>query len=197
MPQFIPRRCIIPGPWNKLLGMGPVLNVSLKVPISVAQLTGGSTEIQTIALIDTGASITAISADLAAQLGLQAADKIPIQGAHSLELCKVYSVDFTFDGSNFWISNKWVCEMADPLVGRIGMLVGRDVLRNTYFTYDGFTGTCTIDIPSISHPEHPENPQNRPQIIRQPSSSGAARGFDKSKRKSKAALTKLSRKKNR
>jgi len=172
-----------------------VLNVTLRVPSFVTAPATAEQEVSTLALVDTGASITAISAEVAARLGLQPADKIPVQGAHGVEECSVYSVDFTFDGSQFWVANKWVCGMANPAIGSVGMLVGRDVLSNMYFTYDGCTGECTMEIPSPSHPDRVTSslakqlPNNPPQIS--PSEK------KKEKRRKQNELAKKSRKRNR
>jgi len=165
MSPFTPRKCTARRHPQILLKDGPVLPVRVSISQASAQIRGEKPEVQTGALIDTGATTSCISVSLAAELSLISVSRGKFCGAHGdAELRNIYVVDFSFEGSGFWIRNCPVAEV-DLQGAKFGMLVGRDLLRNAHLTYDGPTGEFTLEIPSPSHPsrEH-EKLEEEPQV---------------------------------
>ena len=122
---------------------GALLPVSISLPISaLEQYHPHGKQIQNVscdALIDTGASISAISSKIVKQLGLIEIGFERIASVHGIELRPIYVGHITFP---------WGSAMEIPIVGcelqGLDCLIGRDVLRFWHMTYDGFNGEITI-----------------------------------------------------
>lgn len=99
------------------------------------------------ALIDTGASISAIDGSLAMELQLPIIDQIEISGVGGLtsfnkHLAQIHvpTLNFTFYGAFAGVT------LADGGYGHLA-LIGRDFLRHFTMSYDGTTGAVTISDP--------------------------------------------------
>jgi hypothetical protein len=99
------------------------------------------------ALIDTGASISAIDSGLAMDLQLPIIDEVEISGVggttvFNKHLAQIYvpSLNFTFFGSfaGVTLANGGTQHLA---------LIGRDFLRHFVMTYDGPTGAVRVSDP--------------------------------------------------
>ena len=122
---------------------GPLLPVNISLPTAVLeQHLTHTKQPQTIscdALVDTGASVSAISSKIAEQLGLVVTGFKNIASVHSSEVCPVYFGRITFP----WGSGMEIPLISCELQG-LECLIGRDVLRYWHMTYDGFNGEITI-----------------------------------------------------
>ena len=107
-----------------------------------AQLTAAGTR----GLVDTGASQTCISPQLAKHLDLSPRGKIAIQGATGSRPVNAYHVDLmlSFGSQSGVIENLDVCEF-DPGQAPFQVLIGRDVLCRGVLTMD-FSGRFTFSI---------------------------------------------------
>jgi len=130
-----------------LFSRGPLINVTVSLPLAVQQLRGQDQEEHVVALIDTGATFTSISDRLAATLGLVSTGRIPSIGVHGKGECNQYSINFTFTGSAILFENCNVVELTYAGQG-FDMLIGRDVLQSALFVYNGATGEVGLEIPS-------------------------------------------------
>lgn len=98
------------------------------------------------ALVDTGATKTCISPQLAKNLQLPPRGKITINGATGSQIVNSYSIDLvlSFGGSSISVGNLEVCEF-NPGNSQFQALIGRDVLCQGVLTMD-FTGRFTFSI---------------------------------------------------
>jgi hypothetical protein len=199
MPIYQPRVLNVdPLPPEQLIVHGPIVPVIVTITEREAQIRGGKRPVLPInAMLDTGARGTVISARIAKDLQLVGIDKVNSLGVHgAAQQRNVYSVDFTFQGSNLGFT-KWRVIEADLETGftqmPLDMLIGRDVLSWVDFRYDGAKADFRMEIPSPSHPGHPNHPINKQDIVSLPQSGMPTN----QKRKNKKAMAKASRKKNR
>lgn len=138
---------------------GPILEVEIFLPESVAHLRGQNIKHNTHALIDTGASGTCISPEVAKVLELQPLRQIEMAGVHGVKKSNVYAINFTFPGSGIVLADWNVSEV--NLQNRpFHMLLGRDVLRYFLLVYDGNTGEIGLEFPSSSKPL-----RNKPWVV--------------------------------
>ena len=107
-----------------------------------AQLTGAGAQ----ALIDTGASQTSISPQLAAHLKIPPRGKIKIQGATGAMPVNSYHVDLmlSFGPQSIVAPGLDVCEF-DPGSAPFQVLIGRDILCRGVLTMD-FDGHFTFSL---------------------------------------------------
>ncbi len=125
---------------HRLKTCGPIISVRLERP-------PGGTEpyppLDVTALIDTGACGVYIQAGIADELGL------PVVGSgtvstptHRGEPVSLYRVKLTFS-AGFYLE----MQAAEVPLERqqYRCLIGRDVLKHARFTYDGLTGTFSLD----------------------------------------------------
>ena len=107
-----------------------------------AQLTGAGAQ----ALVDTGASQTSISPQLAAHLNLRPRGKVTIQGATGSNPVNAYHVDLmlSFGAQSIAVANLNVCEF-DPGRAPFQVLIGRDIICQGVLTMD-FAGRFTFSI---------------------------------------------------
>ena len=106
------------------------------------QLTGAGAQ----ALVDTGASQTNISPQLAAHLKLRPRGKVTIQGATGSNPVNTYHVDLilSFGAQSIAVPNLNVCEF-DPGRAPFQVLIGRDIICQGVLTMD-FAGRFTFSI---------------------------------------------------
>lgn len=201
MPIIPPRRYQPPAvPPPKLHFQGPLVKVTLTITDTEASIRPDNRPTsQVIALIDTGARGTAISARVARSLQLTRIDTIESRGAHGPKQTRnVYSINFTLDGSSLLFRDWRVAEIDlenDPHDIPLDMLLGRDALALMDFRYDGAKADFSIEIPSSSHKYHPDHPDNKP--AESTTSSNSKQEGNRKQRRAKNALAKAARKKNR
>ena len=133
-----------------LLQVGVLTGGSLAEARQHAQSTGSSetqfTGAGANALVDTGASMTCISPQLAKQLSLSPRGKVDVRGATGARPVNAYHVDLFLGlgAQSFVIENLDVCGFESGL-GPFQVLAGRDVLCRGVFTMD-FSGHFTFSI---------------------------------------------------
>lgn len=92
-----------------------------------------------MALVDTGASSSAVSPDVAAALNLRV---IRHQRDQRNEVCLVHPVSFTFENRFTLRLEATTYTLAPYIVA----LIGRDVLRMCVLVYDGSAGSATLEL---------------------------------------------------
>ncbi len=126
-----------------LLKNGPRLNIQLapSKPVIDYYLKNQKqppNPINCIALIDTGAGITVIKQGLPANLTLQPRGILKIATPSCPQFqCNTYDVSIFFPVSKVVVPLVNVAEA--PLAGAIDCLIGRDLLRNFLFIYEGYS----------------------------------------------------------
>ena len=127
---------------------GPLINVGVLQPGVLAPASGTPAQITTFpALIDTGASATCISPNVAQTVGLQPIGMRPMTSAtHSVPV-NVYLVDLLlpFGTAGFVVSGMQVIEFAPAGGSPFQILVGRDILCRGTFTLS-FDGHFTFSL---------------------------------------------------
>ena len=128
--------------------VGPVCQVRIGVSGPTADLLKGQGKpipapVEIMALIDTGASGTAVKPEVIHQLQLTprgvAQIATPSSSAHP---CNVYDVSLTFPNG---VMIPLITVMEVPLEGqRIQGLIGRDVLAHGILIYSGYTNTFSL-----------------------------------------------------
>lgn len=138
------KNLLVPVPTNIVLKHGGAsIPITITHPSNISNQISGNTSIipskSINALIDTGASISGITLNLARQLGLIQTGFQNVSSVHDNKPCPVYFAQIIFN---------WGASIQIPLVGlelkNIDCLIGRDVLMNWHFTYNGKNGTITI-----------------------------------------------------
>ncbi|MBF0337184.1 MAG: retroviral-like aspartic protease [Nitrospirae bacterium] len=99
--------------------------------------------VKVVAMIDTGAAISAITPDVITTLGINPIGKIKISTPTSTGVdCYQYHVAIVMPNQNT-IETTEIVET--PLEGQhIQCLIGRDILRHSVFIYNGSEGIITI-----------------------------------------------------
>jgi len=129
--------------------LGPRIQVVLSLPTFVEQglLAAGKTvpaPLSAEALIDTGASVTCIDDALAKQLQLPVIDRMTMTSAsHAAHPVDVYPIRVEFTGLGFERTLNRVMGATLQAQG-IQMLIGRDLLSESVFIYNGREGEFTI-----------------------------------------------------
>ena len=127
--------------------VGALINIGVLQPGALTPSTLGQVEITTFpALIDTGASLTCISATVAQAVGLNPIGKRPMTSAtHSVPV-NLYLVDLLlpFGNAGFILNNTQVMEFVPFGGSPFQMLVGRDIICKGAFTlsFDGHFTVC-------------------------------------------------------
>ena len=93
------------------------------------------------ALIDTGASGSCISEDLAKELGLPIVDRMEVTGVGGRRVHNVYLAHVVVKQLGVESRGAFI---GVPRLGAQPLLVGRDFLANVVLIYDGVTGVVTI-----------------------------------------------------
>jgi hypothetical protein len=105
-----------------------------------------------MALIDTGASVSAVDDGVMAELDIPALDLAETFSPHGLASSNVYNASAVFpqiDSAGIELSHVLGCSLRHQAVafGRpVVMLLGRDLLRNRVLTYDGRTGRVIVEV---------------------------------------------------
>ena len=140
-----------------LQAAGPVVPVQIEVPAALAaQLQQAGTPIPTpvtgLALIDTGASISAVDAGVIQQLGVHQVGVAQIGGVGGVNPHSLFPCRFVFPGVGF-PSIDFTSIVGAPLVGIGGVqpqgqqtiaLFGRDLLQLFILVYNGPGATVSL-----------------------------------------------------
>lgn len=162
---------------------GPRLDVEILLPEVVAKLRGGQQSFRGVGLIDTGASITCISGRAARALNLKPIATVRCGGATGDAETPLFMVSLAFPGAPIQIPDTKAIEATLEQQG-LDVLIGRDVLAVSGFTYDGPAGSWTLELP---------REPAQPLLLPGPGASSSDRAKVNAKRKAAEA----SRKKNR
>lgn len=136
---------------------GPVLAVQIEIPsVLAAQLQQAGqvppSPVTGIALIDTGASVSAVDEAALRQLTVQPTGIVTVGTAGGQQQQAVYPARFVFPGSglpSFELSEVLGADLTGqtipgPTPGSLVALFGRDILSRFVFIYNGLTGTFTL-----------------------------------------------------
>jgi hypothetical protein len=128
-------------------GIGPLINVGVLPPGILTPATAASTQITAFpALIDTGATVTCISPNVAQTVGLQPVGMRPMVSATESVPVNVYLVDLLlpFGAAGFILPGAQVLEFTPAGGSPFQMLVGRDVICQGALTisFDGHFTFC-------------------------------------------------------
>ena len=128
---------------DDLMRNGPLVAVTLCAPKETESI---ELPIDTLAEIDTGVLITHIQEGVATSLGLEPAGKVKITTATTPEYETYrYRIRLVFpSGHAFEVDALEVPYMVRPHV-RIKCLIGRDVLKYSILTYNGYTNTFSLN----------------------------------------------------
>jgi predicted aspartyl protease len=176
-----------------LVANGPRLPMRVRLPDVVARLRGTDPSVVGWGLVDTGATSTCISTRIVADLGLKPVGTVQCGGVGGAAEHRLFRVSVEFEGSQptIRVPNAEVIE-ADIGNQGLDLLVGRDILASSRFSYDGPTGTWELEIPSPSlAPPAPPAPAPAPPT------HGPGLGVDRNKAKAQRKAQKAARKKNR
>lgn len=136
-----------------LFDFGPVINVAITLPKALETVYTQQGKqlpqpITGIGLIDTGAKKTCVHAALMEKLGVSPIGQVTSHTANGSRQCNVYPAHFRFPGTTIEVDFTSVIEV--DLMGQLinGQqllaLIGRDVLANTLFVYNGLMGMYTL-----------------------------------------------------
>jgi len=132
-----------------LVQRGPVIPVVIAPDqaFAVALQTAGKTIPQSVtglALVDTGATTTCIDATVAQQMGLAPSGTAKLSSAsHQVTDCLTYPVQLLFPAWNLALQAPKAMGVTIANQGII-VLVGRDLLQNCVFVYNGADGSFTL-----------------------------------------------------
>lgn len=130
-----------------LRGRGPVLQANIAVAAAAEKaLTDAGQPIpapvQVTALIDTGATGSAISKGIAQRLGLQPVGVIPVSTPSSANVpMSLYAIRFLLPNTLVFETTAIEAELQDQ---GIGALIGRDVLSQAVLVYIGYANEFTL-----------------------------------------------------
>ena len=129
-----------------LAAAGPLVEVTFTIVAAAQHIRREAgdplpTPVQATAMIDTGASATAVKAGLLGPLGLHPINVAPVTTATGIDIpCPVYAVQLGLPANRIEIT---VIEA--PLEGQhIQALIGRDVLQHGLFIYQGPSNQFTL-----------------------------------------------------
>lgn len=133
---------------------GPLVAVEVGVPAALKQYLSEKDlaippAVSGFALVDTGASITAVDDSVFTSLGIVHIDEIPTNTPHGAGISKVYPANLTFPAMN--VSDmpmervvgstlKWKTRDDKEVI----MLMGRDLLQYFLFVYNGLSSDVTL-----------------------------------------------------
>lgn len=133
---------------SNLYEVGPVFDVGLTIPRVLSQclVAGGLAvppPIKVSAMVDTGADCSLVVPGIMQRLGMHAIDVVPVNTAIACDvMCSVYCATIIFP-NNRWVETDEIVEaqLADQ---RIQFLIGRDILRECLFIYNGQDEIVTL-----------------------------------------------------
>ncbi|SRR5579871_243526 len=138
--------------WNKDIGetlesTGPLVPVTIGIPAALEQFCAEKgiaipAPISGYALIDTGASASAVDEDVVLALGVQPIDSIPTNTPHGAGRSSIYPAKVTFPAlqiEDYAMNRLMGCKLKWTTVDgkEIIMLLGRDMLKFFLLVYNG------------------------------------------------------------
>ena len=148
----------IPQPSPKLLAAhGPIIQVQIEIPPALAEILQKSSTpipnpVEGFALIDTGASITAIDNVIFTQLSINPNGITRVGTAGGPQQQATYPARLTFPGTSIPgvnLTKALGCNLAGQLVlgdRRMIALIGRDILEAFILIYNGSAGMFSLSI---------------------------------------------------
>jgi predicted aspartyl protease len=138
----------IPANAGLLQATGPMVNVQIEVPQALSgQLASASQPVPSpvtgLALIDTGATMTAVDSSVVTSLGINPVGVVPVGTAGGPTKQPVYPIRLQIQGVGLVMNFSRVT--GAPLQGMgLVALLGRDVLARMILIYDGPSSEYTI-----------------------------------------------------
>jgi hypothetical protein len=129
--------------------LGPLLPVNVQVPTTLASHLSQSGQpvpppVSGQALIDTGASISAVDGTVIQSLGVQPVGVVKVNTPSGSAYQNQYPVQFVFPGTNL-PSIQGTHAIGSVLKSQgILALIGRDILSRFVFIYNGTSGFITL-----------------------------------------------------
>jgi hypothetical protein len=125
--------------------MGPLIQVGVSVRSNYAQAGLGGAPRSYNALIDTGASRSAISPKVVGELRLEFVDSVPVERVGANIFADLYAVRIKL--AHHLQPGRWyeleAVEVAPASPG-VDVLIGRDLLENTTLLYDDSNGKLVV-----------------------------------------------------
>jgi predicted aspartyl protease len=124
---------------------GPLIQVGVSVGAKSAQAGLGGAPRSYTALIDTGASGSAISPKVVGEIQPKLVRRVPVERAGAKVVADVYAVRIKL--AHHLQPGRWyeleAVEIAPASPG-VNVLIGRDLLENTTLLYDGSNGKLVL-----------------------------------------------------
>ncbi|MFH1418753.1 MAG: aspartyl protease family protein [Planctomycetota bacterium] len=117
------------------------------------------------AMIDSGATVTAIDADVAKRLGLKPSGTVEAVGIGGKTIGITVACSVDIKGLVLDLPRAPGHDLSKYCPGLIA-LIGRDILRHMVFHYDGPKGTVYLEIPDLAKPAPrgaPKKPKKKPK----------------------------------
>jgi hypothetical protein len=152
-------------PVTNLAVNGAILKVQVGVPSSYQQAGGAAAAPQTFsAMIDSGASISCITIQAAQQLNLPQVSSTMLGGVGGSGEAPIYATSLNLVDYGVTVDPVQIAGVSNPLPG-VDMLIGRDILRQLDFDYQGSQGAFTIK-------QTAQAPTTQNQVAAQPPTPG-------------------------
>jgi hypothetical protein len=155
----LPRRPILAGTRDRriflgasspddLMNNGALIKVKVGMPKDIADSLAKQGKpvpnpVEALAMIDTGASITALDAALAQQIGLTQTGLAPIAGVTGTQNQPVYAAKLMLDQPSVQL-DPWTMIGSPLQVQHFQVLLGRDFLEQLTLVYDGSSGNFQL-----------------------------------------------------
>jgi hypothetical protein len=127
---------------------GPIVDVQISLPRALAarsqqqgQPPGAGQTVR--GLVDTGASISTVSDQVAAAVGLQAIASVPLGGVGGTSERPIFAAAVALPRYGISVDPIEIAGVTIPMPG-IDVLIGRDVLRALYLEYKGPEGAFAL-----------------------------------------------------
>lgn len=128
---------------KSLRARGPILPVQIGLPQAAKEAGAEGTMEEIQALVDTGASITAVNMSVAARLGLIATGSVQIGGVTGSSQRPVYGARIVMPEPGFTFDPVQIVG-ADLNAPDFELLIGRNLLCSMMMTYDGPRGQFAL-----------------------------------------------------
>jgi len=154
--QGVPGGPLQPSPQTLMIN-GPIIQIQIEIPGALAASLQSSSQpipnpVDGIALIDTGATITSVDVALLTRLGINPVGIRNVGTAGGPQRQSTYPARFTFPGTTlpgFELGEVLGCDLTGQTVLNqrpIVALIGRDVLSQAVFVYNGSAGMFSLSI---------------------------------------------------
>lgn len=144
---------------DKLRREGAIINIQVAVPAALAQQLQAAGKTvpppqMVRGMVDTGASISTVSDQVAAAAGLQAVGTIPLYGVGGGGEKPVYATSFTLTDYGVTLDPLEVGGVSINMPG-VDILIGRDVLKALDLAWQGVQGNFNITEGTPGQPGSP------------------------------------------